>query len=1082
MARLSLTLFGGFRARVASRPVSIPLRKAQALLAYLALPLGELHSREQLVTLLWGDTGEEQARNSLRQTLFGVRKVLSATKSPCLRIAGETVSLEASAVDVDVAAFERLAAEDTNEALAQATALYQGDLLEGLTLRETAFEDWLMWQRGRLRQAATEVLTKLLTRQFEAGEMDQTIHTGLRLMDLDPLQESVHRILMRCYARQGRRTSALRQYKVCVDVLQRELRTEPEPATTQVYREIVREARDSGRTPDAPMDRPTQGPFRPPIIGRESEMARLEEQLSLASAGRGRVIAILGEAEVGKTRLAEELVVDAVRQGCLVLKGRSYETSRILPFGLWVDALRGEAISRAEALHEMNPAWWRELAQLFPEIPKPRTRGVLSTDALRIFEALAQLTHHLSARQPLLLVLEDLHWADDMSLRLLSVLGRRLQDWSVLLVVTARIEDLDQTLLAVTLAELGAERSFLQLTLGPLSRAGTMTLVRALVPSAIQGPELSQIVEHAWRMSEGNPFVIAETIRTLQDGKALPATEELPLPDRVRDMTLSRLQRLSGRAQKLVAVAAVIGREFDFSLLQRTADLDAREAAEGVEELVRRHVLREIDDHFDFTHDRIREAAYRALLQPRRQLLHGAVARALEELNRESLEPHYAALAVHNREAHIWEKAVIFLRAAGAQAAARGAYREAVAVFEQALTALTRLPRRADTIEQAIDIRFDLRDWLMPLGELSRLREYLDEAAALATQLGDDRRIGLASGHLAHYFWLVGEPDRAMECAQRTADLAAALTDFTLEVLGNFYLGEAYNAIGDYPRSVRFLARNVELTKGEVVLERFAGPGLVPLQSRFWLALSLAQLGELSTAIAIAEDGHRAAEAVEHPYSLAFAKNTIAQLHLARGALEPAIAALEQCRAAVESRQIALNRPGVMSLLGYAYALSGRASEGLPLLELAVEQAAAMRRSGRAMMVSRLAETYLMTGRSAAALVSARHALELAREQKERGNEGWTVRLLGEIFARQEVPNLEEAVRHYRGAITLAETLRMRPLVAHCHLGLGRLYRRAGPLIRAEEHLMAAVRMFREMDMPIWAEHAEEAMKPAGLT
>ncbi len=182
MARLSLTLLGGFQARLVSGPtLSLPTKKAQALVAYLALRPGQAHPREKLAALLWGDTGEEQARNSLRQTLFALRKVLPSPKPPILRIEGETLALNPSAVEVDVAAFERLVAEGTPQALEQAVALYQGDLLEGLDLKEASFEEWLVAERERLRELALEALARLLAHQSKTEATERAIQTAVRL-------------------------------------------------------------------------------------------------------------------------------------------------------------------------------------------------------------------------------------------------------------------------------------------------------------------------------------------------------------------------------------------------------------------------------------------------------------------------------------------------------------------------------------------------------------------------------------------------------------------------------------------------------------------------------------------------------------------------------------------------------------------------------------------------------------------------------------------------------------------------------------------------------------------------------------
>lgn len=316
MARLELRLLGGFQARLgAGPPLTLPA-KAQALLAYLALRPGVAHPRDKIATLLWGGTTDEQARNNLRHTVFTLRKALGAAAS-ALEVDGQMLAVDAKASDVDVPTFERLVADGTPDALERAVALYEGDLLEGVRVDEPPFEEWLLAERERLREMAVDVLTRLLAQQMKEPATERAIQTALRLVAIEPVQESVHRTLMRLYARQGRRGSALRQYQICVAVLQRELGAEPEAETKQLYQDILRgrpaESRDSERLPTHPVrQRPRAVAARPtihihideaPLIGRTSELARLREALDEVARGHGQVVVVVGEAGIGKSRM-----------------------------------------------------------------------------------------------------------------------------------------------------------------------------------------------------------------------------------------------------------------------------------------------------------------------------------------------------------------------------------------------------------------------------------------------------------------------------------------------------------------------------------------------------------------------------------------------------------------------------------------------------------------------------------------------------------------------------------------------------------------------------------------------------------
>lgn len=1061
MGRLNLVLFGGFRATIGARIVALPLKKAQALLAFLALAPGQRQTRERLATLLWGDVGDEHARNSLRQTLFGIRSALGRASSHYLGGDHVAVWLEPGAVEVDVLVFERLAAQETDAALARAASLYDGALLDDVVVEASTFHEWLVPTRDRLRQTATTVMAKLLQRQIVAGAIEAAIATATRLLSVDPLQEIAHRALIRLYAEAGRRAEATRQYQACVDVLRRELQAEPEPATVEAYRRAVR---DQVAHP-APIDAPTESPARasgPPFIGRDTELATLLRHLRLTTERGGRVVAILGEAGVGKTRLTEELIARVPPDVALVVRGRAYESSRALPFGLWVEALQELAAEATRELQNLGYAWARDLEALFPDSRRARPRPARGGDRLRLFEALVQLMRWLAAGRTVLVVLDDLHWADDVSLALLAYFGRRLSAWPVLIVATARTEEIAERG-AAALAELARERRLERIDLGPLSVEHTTAMARSLVAAEIAAGDLTGLLQQVWRLSEGNPFVVTETMRTIEPERVSAAEGGVVVPDAVRAMTRSRLLRLSERAQRLLALAAVIGREFDLALLHRAAGAGELDASEIVEEMVRAHVLRESGERFVIAHDRIREVVSADLLSARRRALHAAVAGALEALHHDQLDAHSAELAHHYSAAGNWDNAVRHLRVAGAQAAARGAYREAVDFFDQALAALAYQPRSRTALEAAIDLRVELRDWLMPLGEVSRLAACVREAQALATELRDDRRLCVTLGHLAHLEWSTGAPRRALDAAQRAAEIAARLDDPTLIIPANFYLGEAHHALGDYHTAIDFLRRNVALTAGDGVYERYAGPGLVPLQSRCWLAFSLAELGEHQEALDIALAAHEAARAVQHPYSFAFTAYAVGRLHLAGGSLKEALDALERARELVESREIVQIRPIVKAWLGCARTLAGRPGEGIPLIQEAAQRPGAVGGTGEGPISTRLAEALRADGRLPEALRAATRAVELARRQEERGNEAWALLARADVHAEVDGASVETVEHGYALARGLASALGMRPVVAGCHLGLGRFLRRTGRSESAEQYLTMAARLFAEM-------------------
>ena len=669
MARLALSLLGGFEARLgAGRPLALP-RKTRALLAYLALVAPRACPREELETLLWGATGETQAQQSLRKALWGLRRALGSSHASLVVAGGDTVAL--GDVEVDVAKFERLAGKHDGGALAEAAALYRGPLLGGVELDELQFDEWLRVRRDRLRELAVNTLGRLLAQQTKMHAVDDALATALKIFALDPVHEPTHRAVMRLHVAAGRRAAALRQYQSCVEGLRRELGVEPEEETRRLYQELLqapspraarvttRAAARSNPPAAAPLTRQTSG-----FVGRREELAWLSRHLADARQGTGRVVMVIGQAGIGKSRLLDEFAGEARRSGARMLIGRAHESEQVLAFGPWIDALRAADVGNDETvLASLRPAWRAELARLLPELETPGLPPA-GQYSRRLFESILRIVEALAQRQPTIVVLEDVQWADEMTLRLLAFFARQILERRVLVVTTVREEDLPVTpALARVVDELRREPNLEARTLAPFLRDETLELVRALAKTGAGDEVARRVGEQVWRASEGNAFVIVETMRAMAEDAA---SSQPPFAERVRQLVVGRLARLSARARRLVTVAAVVGREFDFTLLSRAAGAPEVEVAEDLEELVRRGILHGVGDSLDFTHQRVREVAYRDILDARRRILHVQVAQVIEQLHQAELAPQYAALGTHYREGESWERAQHYLRLAGA--------------------------------------------------------------------------------------------------------------------------------------------------------------------------------------------------------------------------------------------------------------------------------------------------------------------------------------------------------------------------------------------------------------------------------
>jgi DNA-binding SARP family transcriptional activator len=1087
MAKLRLTLLGGFEVRTESGcPLTIPRKKAQMLLTYLAMHPRQSHLRDKLATLLGDDAPAEQARLSLRQALFAIRQTLPI--DPTL-LDEDHVAFAAEAVRVDVGEFEQGARSNDPHELERAAALYQGELLEGIRPGSAQFEEWLRTERDRLHELALEAFAKLLAYQMNLEDAEPAIQTALRLLSLDPLQEVTHRALMRLYARHGRRAAALRQYQLCVDVLQRELGVEPEEATKQVYRELLPQPSPRlavSQADSLPHQRRRR--LRPhrrsrgvtaPLIGRDAELDQLSQVLAKVCAGHGQAIALLGEAGVGKTRLITALREATARRGAQTLIGHSHETERLLAFGPWVQAIREAGVVESPALEALGAGWIADLSYLLPELRQPEwPLPSEPIEALRLLDAMTELVKSLAARQPLVLVLEDLHWADEMSVRLFSFLGRRLAGRRILLVGTAREEELDGDFpVRRMLAELSQEERLVRLGLAPLSREHTRLLIRNLAEGRIADESITQLEDRVWTLSEGNPFVIVESLREVVDTARRRSLHDLPaVPERVRELILGRFERLSDTGQHLLATAAVIGLDFEFRLLQRAADLGEAEAASAVEALVRTHILHSVGERFDFTHDRFREVAYGRLLPTRRRMLHARVVAALEDVYgvpgavetvpQDRFSEHTEQLAYHALRGELWEKAVGYLRQAGLRAMARSAYCEAIVHLEQALAALRHLPESRETTELLIDIRIELRNALNPFDDRARMGEHLHEAEVLARALGDQRRLARIATFMVIQCLGAGKYAEAVRFGQEVLSIAHTLGDRSVEVVATTFLGMAYAGRGEFSKAITYLERNIAL-EVDLRYERFGAPAIQSALSEAHLAEVLSELGRFDEALAHAEASVRIAEAVDHPYTLSIGLFSLGVVLLRRGELPRATSVLERgldlCRTWYFARV-----PSAATTLAAAYALGGRGDEALALVTGAIED-----HLGRPRWAARVLPfaglIYLSTGRIDDAASYAREALAFTRRAEARAGEAHALCLTGDVAS---TAGDADAEGHYREALALADELGMRPLVAHCHLGLGKLYGRTGKREKAQEHLTTATTMYRDMGMTYWLEKA----------
>jgi class 3 adenylate cyclase/tetratricopeptide (TPR) repeat protein len=833
-----------------------------------------------------------------------------------------------------------------------------------------------------------------------------------------------------------------------------------------------------------------------PFVGRQPEMEALQQALTRAGAGQGQVVALLGEPGVGKSRLVYEFLHSHHTQGWLRLESSSASYGKATAYLPVCDLLKaychiedrdalrtvqakvtGQILTLDNALQDTVPA----VLALFEALPADSP--FLSLDPLqrrrRTLEALKRVLLRESQMQPLLLVFEDLHWIDSETQAVLDLLVESLPTAHLLLLVNYRPEYQHGW---------GSKTYYTQLRLDPLPETSAEELLQALVGADASLVPLTQLLI---ARTQGNPFFLEESVRTLVETGVLGGErgayrlekplDALQVPATVQALLAARIDRLPPEDKRLLQTAAVIGTEVPGPLLHAIADTAEEALYRSLAQLQAAEFLYEIslfpERAYTFKHALTHEVAYGSLLQERRRALHARIVEALEALAGERRDDQVERLAQHALRGEVWEKAVTYCRQAGTRAAARSADQEAVVCFEQALAALAHLPERRDTCEQAIDLRLDLRNALFPLGDFGRILDLLREAENLAEALGDQGRLGRVSAFMIAAFHVRGDPDRALACGQRTLSIAEALGDALLQMQACLALGRVHYRLGDYRRAMDFLGRTVTVLTGELLYQSPWGPGLPSVGSRAVLVQCQAELGMFSEGVAHGTEGVRIAEAVDRPYGLLQAYSPLGFLYLRQGDLRQAIATLERGLSVYQAWPAQLFFPALALALGLSYALAGRIDKALPLLEQALEQAIPLQlMHDLSPLLAALSEAYLLAGRLEDAHVLAERTLAHAYAHQERGNQAYALRLLGDIAARRNPPEVEQAAAYYRQAQALAEALGMRPLQAHCHRGLGRLYAMTGQREQARTELATAIEMYQSMDMTFWLPQAEATL------
>ena len=1102
MATLRVYLFGGLRVYHGEDLLPpFPTQKTRSLFAYLVTFRERGNPRDLLAGTFWGDVPIAQARRSLNTTLWRLRRTLP---SGYIQAQGDSIAFAPTADWwLDIAEFEeglqraglhgngfslsRPLSPDGLELLQRAVGLYRGDLLEGLD------EAWSLIEAERLRSLYLRALQALLAGHRAGGRPEQALACALRLLEMDPLREDVHYQAMELYACLGRPAEAMAQFERCRQTLQEELHISPQPETRALYQRI---RADGGATrPARPLPMPLPPPPLPrspfddlgriPLIGREAESAALQARLEAAGRGRGGMTLVLGETGVGKSRLLQEAADYADVRGWLVLRGRCLDLGEPPPYQGWTQTLRPALFSLGRhALGRISRPWLAELAvllpdlrRIFPDLPAPAPTPPPQRQE-QLQQALERLLVSLAQERPLLLLMEDLHWADNATLEALGVVVPHLRERPILVLASARTEEIGSRLQKVCRG-MEQQEGWQRLFLDRLSAEHTARLVSVVLGWPLPSP---RFVHRLYQETQGNPLFLLELLKGLFEeglltrdrsgqwrvaGKDGPEEADWPLPRGIRQVVLRRLARMDDRSRELLALASVVGSAVDTQFLRQLCGWSEEAFLEASDELLRRQLLFEVGEQFHFAHEQIRQFVYRSIDPIRRRDLHRLAGRILEEHAPERVEE----LAWHFSRGQQPGKALPYCLQAGERAYNVCASAPALTYFGQAISAARRLGRAA--ARPALIWAHERRGQLLEhQGEYGPAAAEYAAMLALAREAGDAAAVARAirySGWLHGYRqeqWALGlgEARRAYEVAAvagHPLEQAAALRDIgAYECMqGNHQASvEAYRRALLLAREAGDVAEEANILQYIAVGHLFMSQDQEALET-FQQALAIRErLGDLRTAAKV--------------------RANIGLLQINRGEFAAAERSLREAEAGFRETgdlpALPLTWIGLATVLRYR----GECAASLPLLDAAAEVQAGVGSSAYMDALIHLHRGAALwdLGHLGRGFAAVRTSVDLARRSGTPTLVVGCLRVLGRLL--RAAGACEQALSCHQQAVALAEQVsfgrgRVENLVG---AGLDMLAR--GRATAARPHLVEAVALSRSHGPEM---HAEALAALAGL-
>jgi class 3 adenylate cyclase/tetratricopeptide (TPR) repeat protein len=833
-----------------------------------------------------------------------------------------------------------------------------------------------------------------------------------------------------------------------------------------------------------------------PFVGRERELELLMDGFDRCKEARGQAFSIVSEAGLGKSRLLYEFRKAVVNENLTFLEGKCLSYSRNVAYHPIADILKsnfdigegdGDFETRKkvkkglEVLKADEPSILPYILELFsvkdsgieqiPMSPEMRRK--------RIIEALSRIVLKSSEIRPLIMAIEDLHWIDTSSEESLKHLLESISGARVCLVFTYRPEFVHTW---------GGRSYHSQMNLNRLSNRESLIMVSHLLGTKELAPDLESLI---LEKTEGIPFFIEEFITSLKNLQIIQREnnkyhlvkkiQDLTIPTTIQDIIMARVDSLPEEAKELLQRGSVIEREFSHELIKRVVELPEQELLSNLSILKDSELLYERgiypESTYIFKHALTREVVYESILTKNKKKLHGEIGQVIEEIYSKRLEDFYEMLAYHSFRGEDWQRAQKYNGRAGLKALSFSAYEEAQGYFEKALESLGKLSRTRDRILQEIDLRFNMRAALFPLGKHEEWVEYMRAAEPLAKEVGDKVRLANCYNYLSTHLWTRGQHKEAIELCEEALGLAESAGDFSVYISTMFHLGVALSFTGQFERQVKLHREVAERLSGPAVFERHGLAGLPSVLARSILSWGLAELGEFEEAEERGLQGVEIAEQGNNLFSTTWAYACVGAAYLLHGKLDPATKMLEKALALCREADVLSAFSFTAGNLGHTQSLLGHPDHALPIVAESVSpQKVSFSIVPPAYPLTALAEAYRLKGETKRALEKAEEALRIFRQNGEQGFGAWALYYMAKIQFDGGLEQIQQTMQSYRQAIEQATDLGMRPLLAHCHMGLGEVYAKKGFSEEARSELVAAIELYRSMDMGFWLPKAESAL------